>query len=245
MKKIFGNMKNFFGMNKNPGEQVEYDIRAEQAAIDKKLAAKERRQKQISECAAALHDCRMTFNQTILHENALAADTRRRGFDPVKQRVRVREAAIGIMVVDQALLELQSINSEAELNGAMNKMGMALRQLKRVDNSTTAVSGATERVLRQWYPAYDKEIAEAEAENTVVEIPMEIQEKIDDTFVKNLMEGDSYEIAMLKSSLGSKQADFARSDADDLFEQISNSGKQPAAGDTNYDDVISKHTGRF
>lgn len=245
MKNPFESVKNFLGMNKKPGEQMEYEIRREQANIDKKLAAKEYRQKQISECAAALNDCRMTFNQTILHENALAADMRRHGLDATKQRIRVREAAIGIMVVDQALFELQSINSESELNNAMNKMGVALRQLQRVDNSTSAVSGSTERILRKWYPAYDQDIAETETQAPTVDIPEEIREKIDDSFVKNLMDGDSFEMAMLKSSLNTKESTSTRSSADDLFEQIASSGKHAKSSSENYDDVVSKYTDNF
>ena len=245
MKNPIESIKKIFGKEKKPGEQMEAEVRRQQAEIDKRMAEKARRQKQVADCAAALNDCRMTFNQTILHENALAADTRRRGFDAGKQRVRVREAAIGIMVVDQALLELQSVNSESELNIAMNKMGTALRQLKRLDSSTAAISGSTERILRQWYPAYDQEIAEAKAEDLIVDIPDEIQERIDDTFVKNLMAGDSYEIAMLKSSLNAQKPAYARTAADEMFDQIAGSGRKNRSDEKSFDDVISKHTDHF
>ena len=148
------NFKNPFAKKKPeaPGDSF---LATVDKAYQKNLArmeAKETRQRKIEDCAAILRDCRFTFNRTIGVENALAGEMQRKGFPTTKQHDRVRDAAIGILVVDHALYELQSINSEADLNSAMNKMGMALRQLRRIDNSSAAVSSSTEKIIRQWYP---------------------------------------------------------------------------------------------
>jgi hypothetical protein len=109
-------------------------------------------------------------------------------------------AAIGMLVVDQALFQLQSITSESELNSAMNKMGMALKQLRRLDNSTTVISGAAKKALLKWYP-YPLEENEADkAFNNELVVPEDLRERVDDDFVKNMMNGDSFDLCVLKAS---------------------------------------------
>ena len=131
---------------------VEKAYKKEKRTLDAKAA----RQRKIEDCAAVLRDCRFTFNKTINVENSLAAEMRRKGYPTTKQHARVKDAAVGILIVDQALYELKSINTETDLNSALNKMGMALRQLRRIDNSSTAVSGFELCMLkRQQAPKVD------------------------------------------------------------------------------------------
>lgn len=247
MKNPFDSIKNMLGINKKPGAQMDYDIASEQRDIDRKLAVKEKRQKQVSECAAVLRECRFTFQKTITVENALAGDMRRKGYDTTKQKTRVREAAVGILVVDQALYELQSINSEADMNSAMNKMGMALRQLRRLDNSTTAISGSTERILRKWYPSALEEEGQAEvnAANTATEIPPEMRDKIDEAFVQNLMFGDSYEMCMAKASMAPRNTDPTRSQRDEMMEELRRAIPDDEPHDDNADEIVRMHTNKF
>ena len=140
---------NFFKKKKPeaPGEAFD-------AAVDKaykknkaRMDAKESRQRKIEDCIAVLQDCRFTFNKTIAVENSLAAEMRSKGYLTNKQHDRVRDCAIGILVVDQALYEIKSINTEDDMNSAFNKMGMALRQLRRIDNSSAAVSTSARSAL--------------------------------------------------------------------------------------------------
>lgn len=241
-----------FNKNKKPaapGDSFLKEAEKAHKATEKRLAAKEKRQKQIEECAAVLRDCRATFQKSIIVENALAAETRRKGYDPYKQRGRIREAAIGILVTDLALLELQSINSESDLNSAMNKMGMALRQLRHVDNKTAAISTSTERIVEKWYPGAFTQQAQPEdaAAMPVMEVPEEMRAKINDTFVQNLMNGDSYEMAMFKHELEPEMparptvSEQPRVDTDKILETIHAAVQQEPSSGENTASVIQQH----
>lgn len=206
--------------NDKPGEKTAREIDKQFAKNEKARRSLESRQKQISECRAVLEECRFSFQKSILVENSRAAEMRRKGFATNTQRARVREAGIGILVVDQALFELKSITSESELNSAMNKMGMALKQLQRLDNSTNAISGSSRKILMKWYPYPLEENEADQAANAQLVVPDELREKIDDDFVKNLMNGDSFELCMMKSTKSAEQRTSARSDYDGLMNNI-------------------------
>ena len=196
---------------------VEKAYKKEKRTLDAKAA----RQRKIEDCAAVLRDCRFTFNKTINVENSLAAEMRRKGYPTTKQHARVKDAAVGILIVDQALYELKSINTETDLNSALNKMGMALRQLRRIDNSSTAVSGSTEKIIRQWYPngLCSEEIAKDLEDPTLPEVPLDISSIVDESFVQNMMQGDSFELCMLKRQQAPK-VDPTRDDRARLMDDI-------------------------
>ena len=194
-----------------------------------RMEAKEARQRRIEDCANVLRDCRFTFNKTIAVENARAAEMRMKGYPITKQHARVQDSAIGILIVDQALYELKSINSEADMNSAMNKMGMALRQLRRIDNSSAAVSGSTEKIIRQWYPAglSSEEFAKDLEDPTLPEISEDVHSIIDETFVQNMMMGDSFELCMLKRQQAPKE-DPTRNDRAEMMEKVRSAAGQKA-----------------
>lgn len=211
-----------------------------------RMEAKEARQRKIEDCAAILQDCRFTFNKTIVVENALAGEMHRKGYPTTKQHDRVRDAAIGILVVDHALYELQSINSEADLNSAMNKMGMALRQLRRIDNSSSAVSSSTEKIIRQWYPeGLSSEAFAQDIESpTLPQIPDDVASVIDESFVQGLMMGDSFELRMLKRQQAPKE-DPTRADRDDLMNRIRSAALVQEPEEVNAAEVIKQHSNKF
>ena len=194
-----------------------------------RMEAKEARQRRIEDCANVLRDCRFTFTKTIAVENALAAEMRLKGYPTTKQHARVQDSAIGILIVDQALYELKSINSEADMNSAMNKMGMALRQLRRIDNSSAAVSGSTEKIIRQWYPAglSSEEFAKDLEDPPLPEISEDVHSIIAETFVQHMMMGDSFELCMLKRQQAPKE-DPTCNERTEMMEKVrSAAGQKP------------------
>ena len=152
-------------------------------------------------------------------------------------------------MTDLALLELQSINSESDLNSAMNKMGMALRQLRHVDNKTAAISTSTERIVEKWYPGAFTQQTQPEdaAAMPVMEVPEEMRAKINDTFVQNLMNGDSYEMAMFKHELEPEMparptvSEQPRVDTDKILETIHAAVQQDPSSGENTASVIQQH----
>ncbi len=211
-----------FGKKQTPAEKRQKELDKLYAKNEKAHKKQENRQLQIMDCRAVLEECRLSFQKSIMVENSRAAEMRRRGFPCNEQRARVREAAIGILVVDQALFELKSITSESELNGAMNKMGMALKQLRRLDNSSTAISNSTRKTLMQWYPYPLEENEGDKSVYTELEVPAELRDKIDANFVANLMDGDSFEMCMMKANQSPSDNLMNFSDDDALLGMISN-----------------------
>ncbi len=205
---------------KSASEQRQKKLDKQFAKNEKSRNRTEARQKQIMDCRAVLEECRFSFQKSILVENSRAAEMRSKGFSCNEQRGRVREAAVGILVVDQALFELKSITSESELNSAMNKMGMALKQLRRLDNSATAISGATKKTLLKWYPYPLEENEGDKSVYSELEVPSELRDKIDANFVGNLMEGDSFELAMMKANRNPKHDFEAHGESDAMMDSI-------------------------
>ena len=238
---------NFFKKKKPAaGDSFNAAVNKAHRANEFRQLSKEARQRRIEDIAAVLHDCRFTFQKTITVENALAGEMRLKGYPTTKQHARVRDAAIGILVVDQALYELKSINSESDLNSAMNKMGMALRQLKRVDNSSAAVSTSTERIIRQWYPDGLTSMEEdEEAESiSIPEVPEDIVSIIDETFVQNMMMGDSFEMAMFKRNMTPK-VDPTREGRDELMDKVRAAARAEEPAQADYSGVVAQFDNKF
>lgn len=233
--------KNIFGNKKpEPVGQSFYDaVDKAYKATEKAMEQKAARQRRIEDCAAVLRDCRLTFNKTILMENARATEMRMKGYPTTKQHARVRDCTIGILVVDQALYELQSINTENDMNSAMNKMGMALRQLRRIDNSSTAVSGSSEKIIRQWYPGgLTSEILAKDLEDpSLPEVPGDISSIVDESFVQKMMQGVPFELAMMERQKPAQvqvQADPTRESRAQVMDQVRQAAghKEPETVDT-------------
>ena len=212
-----------------PGDSFLAAVDKAYRKTEKTMEQKAARQRKIEDCAAVLRDCRFTFNKTIAVENARAAEMRMKGYPITKQHARVQDSAIGILIVDQALYELQSINTEADMNSALNKMGMALRQLRRIDNSSAAVSGSTEKIIRQWYPAglSSEEFAKDLEDPTLPEISEDVHSIFDETFIQNMMMGDSFELCMLKRQQAPKE-DPTRNDRAEMMEKVRSAAGQKA-----------------
>lgn len=242
------NIKNPFVKKKPeaPGDSFLATVDKSYKKTLSRLEAKEARQRRIEECTTVLRDCRFTFNKTIMVENALAGEMRRKGYSTTKQYDRVHDAAIGILVVDHALYELQSINSEADLNSAMNKMGMALRQLRRIDNSSAAVSSSTEKIVRQWYPnGLSSEAFAKDMESpSLPEIPEDVSSIIDEDFVQNLMMGYSFEMCMFNRQQAPKE-DPTRADRDDLMERVRSAAGVQTPDEIDSIEVIKQHSDKF
>ena len=191
--------KNLFKKDETPEEKLRRELEKAQKETDKKNDKLVQRQKKTAECYAVLAECYRTFEKTIVLENSRVYELQSMGFDSNDQRARVREAAIGMLVAKEAMIKMERISTDEELNSAMNKMGMALKQVQRLDDSSSAISESTRRTLRKWYP-YPLEENEADKEmNAKLEIPEEIRDRIDDSFITKLMNGVGFEACLLES----------------------------------------------
>lgn len=207
-----------FGRELAPGEQYKKDVEATHKQMQKVMASEKAKRDHITKCVILMKECRTKFATAIMTERDIAAKKKRTGIPTDRERTRVHEAAIGILTADMALFDLDSITSEADLNRAMNNMGKALRQLIRLDNSTATISSSARNFIDMFYPSFKSLVSDSENYTAVkkttesakkgqptdivsiYEIPQEIRARINDTFVDNLLDGDSYEMAMFKAT---------------------------------------------
>ena len=229
---IFNSIKNLFDGEKSSSEQYKRDVEATHKQMQKMMANEAARRDHITKCVVLMKECRTKFVSSIMTEREVATKKKRTGIPIDRERTRIREAAIGILTVDIALLDLESIASEADLNRAMNNMGKALRQLIHLDNTTSAISGSARYFVDAFYPGFKNLVNDSENYNAVkkaadsakkkdpkeveslYEIPKEIRDRIDDSFVENLLAGDSYEMAMFKAQYHAVPSKEHKSDSD-------------------------------
>lgn len=204
-----------------PEEQREKELRAAYKKNEKKRKELETRQKKISDCCAVLNECYNTFENMIIVENSRVEELRGMGFDYSDQRARVRNAAIGMLVAKEAMIKMRRINTEAEMASAMNRMGMALKQLQRLDDSDCAISNSTKKILMQWYPYPLEENEADQAAYAQLVIPEEIRERVDDRFVTNLINGVPFEDCLLESMETDSEFRKKQEDLESAMAQIS------------------------
>ncbi len=224
---IIDTIKNWIAGEQDPGAKYNKEVDALDKKIHNIMAKENTRREHISDCVVLMKDCRKKFAATIAEERNIAKEKSFSNLPTKREEDRVKEAAIGILTVDMALFDLDSISSESDMNKAMNSMGKALRQLVRLDNSTTAISASARNFIDMFFPGFKAMVAEGENYTAVkrtsgsaksgqptdlvsiYEIPKEIRDRIDSAFVDNLMKGDTYEIANFKAQKGStvKQAE--------------------------------------
>ena len=210
-KKTFGND------NQDPIVAFEAAVDAEHKKMKKNQEKKEKRQQKITECVLVMKECKASFENAIRQEREISLKKKRSMIPIDRERTRIREAAIGIMVTDMALLELESISSEADLNSAMNQMGKALKQLVRLDNTVSSISNTSRKFIDMFYPGFNSLIEGTEQYDfskkakvsleqgedqkiaSMYEIPQEMRDRIDDELVDDLLAGDSYRAAMFKA----------------------------------------------
>lgn len=214
--------------------KYESEVNAEYKRMEKLRQARGNRESQILECRMVMKECRASFEQTIRTERDIAMKKQRDLLPVNREKTRIREAAIGIMVTEAALLDLESISSEMDLNSAMNQMGKALKQLVRLDNSGATIGSRSRKFMDMFYPGFRSlvesteqytfakkakvELEQGEQQNiaSLYEIPQEMRSRINDTFVNNLMAGDSYQMAKFKafSKSMSKESSTLSADLD-------------------------------
>lgn len=210
---MFDNIKKIFKKEETVEQKIDREIKEQHKKLEKKSKERASRQEKIMDCRAVLEECYKFFQNTIIIENSRTAELESSGLFDNDHRDRVREAAIGMLITKQAIIKLERINTDGELNSTINQMGMALKQIQRLDDSTNAISYSTRNILKKWYPypleenTADKEIHEK------LSIPQDIRDRIDDEFITGLIEGDSFDTC-LKRSVSKKKKSALKTDYD-------------------------------
>lgn len=179
---------------KSPMERELDKIFAEtQKVHDQQLA----RQMKINTCYTQLKSCDRVFVEAIEDECVVAAELEGQGFVAEPQRSRIKQAAMGRIVVKRALIELKSVSTEQSLNKAINLLGASIRQMHRISNySTEGISGRNRKAIQNMLPDSEDGNVFALVEDDKYPIPTEIADKVNDNFVQNLINGMDFEECM-------------------------------------------------
>lgn len=228
-----------FGKDKSPEEKLAADLNARTKKLWKEMKEGQARRDKTAEIYSVLKECCDTFEKTIIIENSRAYQLEQKGFSTADQRTRVREAAIGMLVAKEAMIRVQQINSESDLNNALNRLGMALKQVQRLDNTAKSISGSTRKVLEKWYP-FPLEDSSVDGGYDTLTIPQEYQDRIDERFLTNLMNGVSFDNCIQYAALHSEEAQDARKrqmDRDmDMMDQVWGKDEEDPASKKELDD---------
>ena len=155
------------------------------------------RQMKINTCEVQLKSCDRVFVNVIDDECGTARELEENGFEADTQRARIKQAAMGRLVVKRTLIELQSGATEQQLNKAINNLGIAIRQMHRVTNfGTQGVARRNRKAITNMLPTEEDAAVFDIIDDENFPIPPEVADKITDSFVNNLMEGMSFEECM-------------------------------------------------
>lgn len=216
---MINNIKKMFKKEETTEGKIEREIREIYKKTEKKEKSQIARREKIMECRAVLDECYNYFQNTIIIENSRTNDLESKGYIDNDHRDRVREAAIGMLVAKQAIIKLKRITTDGELNSTINQLGMALRQIQRLDNSTNAISYSTRKELNKWYP-YPLEENKADKEmREKLEVPADIRDRVDDEFITSLINGVSFD-ECVKRSVSKKKSSKTQNDYDMKMDMI-------------------------
>lgn len=164
------------------------------AGMQKSQDERVARQMKINACEVQLKSCDRVFKEAIEDECYTGRELEENGFEADAQRARIRQAAMGRIVVKRSLIELQSVATEQQLNKAINNLGVAIRQMHRVSNfSTQGVSRRNRKAIAGMLPSEEDAAVFELIEDENFPIPPEIADKVNESFVNNLMDGMSFD----------------------------------------------------
>jgi|GEM_PF-5334132 len=154
------------------------------------------RQRKVTRCNTMLKECDRIFDDTIAKDISTAIKMEENGFVAQTQRDKIKQAAMGKIVAKRALLELESVETEQQLNSAINLLGTAVRQITRMsDLSIEAILPRNRNAIEGMLPDaenVDNEIF-AILEATDAPIPAEIAGRVNESFVNDLISGMDFE----------------------------------------------------
>lgn len=108
-------------------------------------------QNQLAVCRGKLEICKNDFNRTIRHEAKSIAEGVQMGADTVIQEQTMWDAAIGYMMVRDAIYSLKTISTFDSVNYAYDMLGTAVDLMSNRKHSTSAVSKIVGRRGRNVY----------------------------------------------------------------------------------------------
>ena len=99
----------------------------------KELDRKGERTLAIAEATAKLEECKAFFERVIRTERLNALERRDRRIGDATQKARIHDAAVGLLAVEEAQLEMRSVTNAEEFGRCMKMLQSVLGQMTRMD----------------------------------------------------------------------------------------------------------------
>ncbi len=166
----------------------------EEVYIDKTMKRIRQRQEHaqtIAAYAAQLEECRLFFQHTVDSSRLNVLRRREARVSDAMEQERIHDAIIGLLAVEEAKLDLSSISSAKDMDYAMRNLEKILRQMYRMNASSTSL---TKKELREnTGMAFD---------DTVEPITFSSRaELVDERFVERVIQGYSIKECMEQPSV--------------------------------------------
>jgi len=182
---------------------------------------------------ADLRECDRLFSRVIDTQLAKIKELQENGIDVWEnEKIEIQQASIGKLIVKRALIELHHSGSDNDLNKAKNMLGMALiytQKLKTID--VDKVGFLQSKFIEYAIPSnQSKDIMKSELDGNY-EISEEFANKVDDTFVESLINGESFEDCLNKNNYSTNRSSNRNNnnsqEANDSLQEINNLLNKP------------------
>lgn len=105
----------------------------------------ENRTKMLAEMSGQLGMCERSFKSIIQVSRLNAIKRRAAQLSDAGEKERIRDAAIGLLAVQEARFDLSSITTSQDLERSMKRLSSILRQMYRMDHYVSVTSGDLKR----------------------------------------------------------------------------------------------------
>lgn len=167
-------------------------------SIQKEVEKNRKQGMDVAECFALLSSCRDTFERTIRTERLNVLERRERRLGDAAQKSRIHDAAVGLIAVEEAEIELRGAVQASEMEKARKKMGAAVRQIGKLNPDT----GLTKQDVKNRMNVTFDDSNETEAF-------VERADMVDEQFVEYLIQGYTMEECMEKKFTGEQATSAA------------------------------------
>ena len=148
----------------------------------KKLKANQNRTLKVAQYAGNLERCRMIFEQTIASERLMALERRKNNMSDQMQLARIRDAAVGLLAVQEVGMELRSVESAQDLAAAEKTMKKMLGKIYRMNHYLSITKKDLKNELGM---QFDDTVETVDFSDRV--------ELLDEAFIEDLVQGDRFE----------------------------------------------------
>lgn len=155
--------------------------------VRKDIDKKAKQSMSVAEYYSILGSCKDTFETTIRVERLNALERRERRIGDAKQKSRIYDAAVGLIAIEEAEIELRGTVQASDLAKAQKKLGFVVKQIGKINPDTSISKKDLKNLLGMDFD-----------DSNATETFVERAELVDEQFVEYLIQGYSMEECLEK-----------------------------------------------